>query len=275
LRLSLGPGRRAVDFAFPAATARAVAPLRQQASLDGDGDSVATLVTDTRPTRVPASVERGARPCSDRILVTRPRYLLAPRHPLAPLQILEHPTSGLRQLLREGRKEDLVRLFRLLMRVQTGVACIARVARRYYCEEALQAVHAARGAASDDAFAGVEAAASSSASGRCCSASCADATMGGSCESATCSVWQPTSARSECTDGAASGEPQHWLLPDIPPRDALSPEALAALRDLHKRERAVIKSIFSGHHRLEEALRDVLAAPLALDAAAPAPVGRR
>jgi hypothetical protein len=192
------------------------------------------------------------------------------------LQILEHPTSGLRQLLREGRKEDLVRLFRLFMRVQTGIACIARVARRYYCEEALQAVHAARGGASDESFAAAGAAAASTASGSCSSASCGDASMGGSCESATCSVWQPVSARSECTDGAASSEPQHWLLPDIPARDALSPAALAALRDLHKRERAVIKSIFSGHHRLEEALRDVLAAPLALDAAAPSvPGGRR
>jgi hypothetical protein len=194
--------------------------------------------------------------------------------PSTPLQILEHPTSGLRQLLREGRKEDLVRLFRLFMRVQTGIACIARVARRYYCEEALQAVHAARGAASDGSFAAAGAAAASSASSRC-SVSCGDASMGGSCESATCSVWQPMSAGSECTDGAASDEPQHWLLPDIPTRDALSPEALAALRELHKRERAVIKSIFGGHHRLEEALRDVLAAPLALDAAAAAPGGRR
>lgn len=65
----------------------------------------------------------------------------------ARLQIVDHPTSGVVALLREGRRESLALLYRLMLRVPHGMAAVARAAGRFYAQVAADIVSQHKSAA--------------------------------------------------------------------------------------------------------------------------------
>lgn len=138
-------------------------------------------------------------------------------------KLLENESTGLRVMLRDDRREDLARVYRLFDRLEDGLVPVARVLREHFQSIGLNIVK--------EREAGRLTAAATAAAAAAAGGAGAGAASGGA--------------------GAPPAPP-----PSSGKEDASDPTFVTALLDLHERAKAVVNNEFRGNTMFQKALKD-------------------